>query len=99
MNFGLRQNNLKVNYNEERQNETLFAPAVVTSSTPKRRPTRLEPLIEEIESSDNTPSYELKEVCIYATHTDYAYIVHVIRAPGPRKVGGSVSTIVPGEKT
>ncbi|XP_025409452.1 uncharacterized protein LOC112682900 [Sipha flava] len=51
---------VEVNYTEERQNEPLFAPAV-TSSTPKRRPVRLEPLIEEIESSDNTPSYELKE--------------------------------------
>lgn len=55
---------IKVNYHEERQIETLFSSTVVTSSTPKKRPARLEPLIEEIESSDNTPSYEYKEVCI-----------------------------------
>jgi len=55
---------IKVNYHEERQIETIFSTPVVTSSTPKKRPARLEPLIEEIESSDNTPSYEYKEVCI-----------------------------------
>jgi hypothetical protein len=50
-----------VNY-QEQQNETLYLPSVISSSTPKKRPARLEPLIEEIESSDNTPSYEYKEV-------------------------------------
>lgn len=59
---------VKVNYNEERQNETPFGPTLQasTSYTPKKRPIRLEPLIEEIESSDNnTPSYEYKEVGAY----------------------------------
>jgi len=51
-----------VNYHEEQQNETLFLPSTISSSTPNKRPARLEPLIEEIESSDNTPSYEFKEV-------------------------------------
>lgn len=53
---------IKVNYHEEQQNETVFLPSAISSSTPKKRPSRLEPLIEEIESSDNTPSYEFKEV-------------------------------------
>lgn len=53
---------IKVNYHEEQQNETLFLPSTISSSTPNKRPARLEPLIEEIESSDNTPSYEFKEV-------------------------------------
>lgn len=66
----------KVNYTEERQNEPLFAPVVTTSSTPKRRPARLEPLIEEIESSDNTPSYELKEV--FKQHSLFSYSARVI---------------------
>lgn len=55
---------IKVSYIEERQNETLFAPEM-TLSTPKKKPSRLErlePLIEEIESSENTPSYEFREV-------------------------------------
>lgn len=65
---------MKVNYQEDRKIETLFSSPVVTSSTPKERPARLEPLIEEIESSDNTPSYEYKEVCIYII---YIYIIYM----------------------
>ncbi|XP_026815102.1 uncharacterized protein LOC113555024 isoform X1 [Rhopalosiphum maidis] len=53
---------VEVNYHEEQQNETLFLSSVISSSTPKKRPARLEPLIEEIDSSDNTPSYEYKEI-------------------------------------
>jgi len=66
-----------VNYHEEQQNETLFLPSAILSSTPKKRPARLEPLIEEIESSDNTPSYEFKEVIskIYYTLLRNLYFV------------------------
>lgn len=53
---------IKVNYNEKHQNETLFAPEITTCSSPKKKTLKLEPLFEEIESSDNTPSYEFKEV-------------------------------------
>ncbi|VVC32176.1 PDZ domain,C2 domain,Dbl homology (DH) domain,PH domain-like [Cinara cedri] len=64
---------VEVNYNEERKNENLFGSVqlqVNTSSTPKRRPLRLEPLIEEIESSgNNTPSYEYKENVYGEGHT------------------------------
>lgn len=54
----------KVNCNEERQKETVLAALVDTSSTPQNKPVlRLEPLIEEFESLDNTPtSYEHREV-------------------------------------
>lgn len=56
---------IQVNYNEEQQNETLFVSVVNNvCSTPKKKPSRLEPLFEEIESSDNTPSYEFRDVYI-----------------------------------
>lgn len=55
---------IKVSYIEEHQNEILFAPEVALSTSKNKLPRleHLEPLIEEIESPENTPSYEFREV-------------------------------------